>query len=121
MPLRAGLSSRNAVVRVSWALLVVSVLGLLTSGCAGASPGKPSDATATVARGPKRIVAAMNGEPNSLLARMNSAQITIPGATNREALVNGSLTEIDGDGNVAALFAQAVPTQENGLWQLTAD
>src|SRR5207249_5471323 len=73
MPLRFGLTSRSAAMPVSWALLLVSVVGIVTAGCAGASQGRSNGEVVTGAKGVKRIVAAMNGEPNSLVARMNSA------------------------------------------------
>lgn len=65
------------------------------------------------------MVVAMTGEPSSLVARMNFTQIQLPGNTNLEELVNGSMTENDGGGNANPLFALAVPSDENGLWTLT--
>ena len=52
---------------------------------------------------------------------MNFAQISLPGVSNLEQLVNGSLSEIDGGGNVLPQFAMSIPSQDNGLWALTAD
>jgi peptide/nickel transport system substrate-binding protein len=100
------------------------IVVLLFAGC---SSGQSTDGlaaangTRTAKSAPKHAVLAMMSEPGSLVARMNFAQISLPGASNLEQLVNGSLVEIDGSGNVLPQFAMAVPSQDNGLWSLTPE
>ena len=102
-------------------------LTLLFAGCGGVGGGGGADGSLTGASGltaqraPRRIVAAMTSNPASMVARMNFAQISLPGVSNLEQLVNGSLAEIDGGGNVLPDFAMAIPSQDNGLWTLTPD
>jgi len=63
----------------------------------------------------------MMGEPTSLVARLNTGQISVPGAGVLEQLVNASLSEYNEDGGLQPQLAEAVPSLENGLWKLFPD
>jgi len=52
---------------------------------------------------------------------MNGTQITIPGIGDLEMLVNASLTELNGESRMQPQLAEAVPSLDNGLWQLLPD
>jgi peptide/nickel transport system substrate-binding protein len=63
----------------------------------------------------------MMGEPIGFIARMNTTQISIPGVTVLEQLVNASLAEQTADKRLQPQLADAVPSIENGLWRLLPD
>src|SRR6266511_2535998 len=69
----------------------------------------------------KHVNAAMMGEPTAMVSRFNATQISLPGAQNVEALVNGTLVDVDGTGKLQSELAEAVPSLENGLWKLMPD
>lgn len=105
----------------------IVVVAIVAGGCAPAGQNTPAaDAQAPEPRaaqplGPKRVRASIMGEPSSLIARANSAQISPPGAAVLEQLVNASLTEVNRTGELQPLLAESVPTIENGLWKLLPD
>lgn len=100
---------------------------LVATSCAPAPP------SASTASGPNRapaaqsaprtkhVVAAMMGEPKAMMDRMNATQITVPGGRVLEMLVDSALTELNGEGKLQPLLADAVPTLENGRWKLLPD
>src|SRR4051812_6554013 len=94
--------------------------------CASSEPKAAPDSgsAAAPAASPaqvKRVNAAMMGEPSAFIARMNGTQITIPGIGDLEMLVNASLTELNGESRMQPQLAEAVPSLDNGLWQLLPD
>jgi peptide/nickel transport system substrate-binding protein len=52
---------------------------------------------------------------------MNTAQVSIPGASAIEQLANGGLSDVDGAGRLRPQLGEAVPSTENGLWKLLPD
>lgn len=103
-------------------LAVLCALGAVVGACV--SPAPRGDGTGTSsdrARGPKRAVAAIYGDPSSLIERMNTAQVSIPGSSAVEQLVHAALTEVNGQGKLQPLLAEAVPSIENGLWRVLPD
>jgi peptide/nickel transport system substrate-binding protein len=105
-------------------LLVVFV----TAGCASSAqapapssnqPAAPQGSSS--AQRTKHVTAAMMGEPTTLVDRMNSTQISVPGGRVLEMLVNSALTELNGDAKLHPLLAESVPTIENGGWKLSPD
>jgi len=102
---------------------LVAVLGAL--GCTqGASPAASPGGSPAQPASPlqvKRVTAAMMGQPSSFIARMNTTQITIPGVGDLEQLVNACLSELNGETKLQPQLAEAVPSLDNGLWQLLPD
>lgn len=96
-------------------------LALLVTGCAspGATPTQPSGTETSGVR--KHIVAAVMGDPPSLVSRINTGGVGIPGWGEVGGLVNRGLTLTDDSGARRPLHAEAVPTTENGLWTLFPD
>src|SRR5437016_5931046 len=92
--------------------------------CSSSAPtaGRPSSPGASASTPQvKRVTAAMMGEPSAFIARMNGTQITIPGIGNLEQLVNASMSELNAESRLQPQLAEAVPTLENGLWQVQPD
>ena len=95
---------------------------VLVAGCALATaPGRGTAPDSPKPERVKRVVASMMGEPTSFIARLNTGQISIPGAGVLEQLVNAALSEVNGEGKLQAQLAEAVPSLENGLWKLLPD
>src|SRR4051794_6923833 len=91
--------------------LLVSCSGNSNNAAKGAQPVAEAART-------KRIVASMMGEPTGFIARMNTTQISIPGVSVLEQLVNSCLSEETGDHHFQPVLSEAVPSLENGLWKL---
>jgi hypothetical protein len=70
-------------------------------------------------RAPKRVVAAVQSYPPTPNSRIGS---TVGGAVADmdaiEELINVGLTTFDNEGVLQPRLAEAVPTVENGLWQV---
>jgi peptide/nickel transport system substrate-binding protein len=78
----------------------------------GEQPARPSSA-------PKRIVAAISGEPKVLSNRVSNAGAGgIPGLDALELLINAGAARMEPDGQLHPQLAEQVPTTENGLWRL---
>jgi ABC-type transport system substrate-binding protein len=69
----------------------------------------------------KRITASIMGEPASFINRVNPTQISIPGVSVLEQLVNASLSELNADKRLQPLLAEGVPSVEHGTWQVFPD
>src|SRR5581483_2680159 len=80
-------------------------------------------ATAPKASTPKRIVAAIRGDPHTLSDAINYAGggSSVAGVREIEQLLTAGLTVMDAKGNLQPQLAEAVPTLENGLWKLLPD
>jgi peptide/nickel transport system substrate-binding protein len=111
-------------------VIVGALLGLLVaSGCApAAAPRDPAERAGTSgasqapSSGPKRIVAAINGNARVFSARIDRAGSgSTPGIEEVEDLVNSGLVVMDARGEVKPLLAEAVPSLNNGLWVLLPD
>lgn len=107
------------------AILGVAVLAS-TIGCAG--PPRADSAPARGATGErldgtaKRVVAAIRGVPSSLAQQeTNRTGGSFPGLDALTELVHASLVHADDQGTLHPQLAEAVPTLENGLWQLFPD
>ncbi|HZT05798.1 MAG TPA: peptide ABC transporter substrate-binding protein [Chloroflexota bacterium] len=106
--------------------LLTSLMFLLVAGCGtpssvpstgGAATGAPAQST-----GPKRVVAAIMGDPTTFSYAVSRAGSGgIPGVDALEQLVNAGLTEPDDKGSLRPQLAQAVPSIDNGQWQLFPD
>ena len=103
------------------------LLAMLVTGCAATGPSATSSSGSSGGAGPaapgrlKHVNASIMGEPTTFVARLQGAQISLPGGGTLEMLVNGTLLEVNGDGRLQPQLAEATPTLENGLWQLFPD
>ncbi len=71
------------------------------------------------AAAPKRITAAIRGNPSAIQQR--AQRDTVLGLDALEALVTAGMTQIDGNGVRIPQLAETVPTLDNNLWQLAPD
>src|SRR5436190_22450969 len=101
-----------------------SLTALLILACMACTPANPGNLSSqaqsgqtSTSSGPRRVVASMMGEPVGFIARMNTTQISIPGVSVLEQLVNACLAELTGSQRLQPLLAEAVPSVENGLWR----
>ncbi len=109
--------------------MTIMLLGVLAvSACAPVAPRSqpapgPANAGApTTATGPKRLVAAINGNPRVLSSRLDRAGSgSTPGIEEVEDLLNSGLVVMDARGEIQPLLADAVPALDNGLWVLLPD
>jgi peptide/nickel transport system substrate-binding protein len=79
----------------------------------GAEPGASRPAT------PKKVTAGILGQVPTFYQVLNPAGVR--GGDALEQLVNGGLTQWDGQGALMPQLGEAVPTLENGLWRLHPD
>src|SRR5262245_41880038 len=106
--------------------VVVFLMFLLIGvGCApGAAPpssaGQQGEAAPSA---PKRITAAIRGDPKTMSEAINNAAggASSAGVRELEPLVNAGLLTLDPKGELHPLLAETVPTLENGLWKLLPD
>jgi peptide/nickel transport system substrate-binding protein len=103
-------------------LLVLAATCVALSACAPARSDAPGLAAGQDTRpaAVKRFSAAIRGDPHTLYQKLNPRS-NIPGIDDLERLVNSGLTVPDADGRLQARLAEAVPTIENGLWQVFPD
>ncbi len=111
------------MLRFVAALFALVIVG---ASCAPASPGAapPSQAGEAVRTAtPKRITAAIRGDPKTLNEAINNAAggASSAGVRELESLVNAGLLVLDPRGALRPLLAETVPTLENGLWKLLPD
>jgi peptide/nickel transport system substrate-binding protein len=103
--------------------LMLLALGLLAwAACAPPQPtaNAPGSALAPAqASAPKRITAAIRGNPSAIQQR--AQRDTVLGLDALDALVTAGLTQIDASGARIPQLAEAVPTLENGGWQLSPE
>lgn len=98
----------------------VSSLVLLACGAPTPSSGGPPTTDRQQPAAPKRIVAAITGDPQSLYWRANS----ISGSFGIDALAeltNVGLVIRDNQGRLFPRLAESVPSVDNGLWKVFPD
>jgi peptide/nickel transport system substrate-binding protein len=110
------------MLRFAVALFALTFIGA----CASASPATvPSSQPADAARpaAPKRITAAIRGDPKTLSEAINTAAggASSAGVRELEPLINAGLLTLDPKGELHPVLAETVPTLENGLWKLLPD
>ncbi|HEY3117745.1 MAG TPA: ABC transporter substrate-binding protein, partial [Chloroflexota bacterium] len=94
---------------------------LLLPACApAASLGPISESGRSITAAPKRITAAIMGEPHALYNKLNVGG-TIPGTDALEELVHSNLAILDNHGELAVQIGTAIPSIENGLWKVASD
>ncbi len=107
------------------ALAVATVLGL--SACAppqGQAPGQPvSQSASQPAAQPKRIVAAIRGDPRTLNDAISSTAggSSVAGVREIETLLTAGLGVMNDSSVVLPQLAETIPSVENGLWRLLPD
>jgi peptide/nickel transport system substrate-binding protein len=102
-------------------LLLVGVMTLMA--CASprsageSAPGQPGAQTPS---GPKKIVAAIQGNPVGAYGRLdpNSSE---RGKSEVATMLDGALTVMDPNGELHPQLAEAVPSVDNGLWRVLPD
>src|SRR5688572_15143319 len=104
------------------AFLVLAVV--LANGCAAPAPTGtgtgPAQTGAERAASPKRLTAAIAGDPHTLFQKLNPSS-TVRGVEEIERLIHAGLSNADKNGVFAPQLAEAVPSIENGLWKLFPD
>jgi peptide/nickel transport system substrate-binding protein len=113
-------------------LMLLSLLAVATA-CAPAAPSSaptassssPSQpvAVAPPPAAPKRITAAIRGDPKLLFEAANAAAggSSSAGVREIEQLLNAGLVVADTSGGVRPQLLETVPSLENGLWKLLPD
>jgi peptide/nickel transport system substrate-binding protein len=104
---------------------VLCGLALVLVSCAP-QQGAPSVSTTSnepASAAPKRIVAAIRGDPRILSDAINFASggSSSAGVREIEQLLNGGLSLLDARGELQPQLAETVPTLENGFWRLLPD
>jgi peptide/nickel transport system substrate-binding protein len=116
------------VLHIGRVLFLVVAVGL--AGCApartgGPAPGAPGDTAAAAPRtqAPKRITAAIRGDPKTLNEAINfaSGSASSAGVREIEQLLNSGLNLATVHGTTVPLLAETVPSLDNGLWKVLPD
>ena len=98
---------------------------LIGTACGPTPSAAPSGQTGQAAppAAPKRIVAAIRGDPKTLSEAINTAAggSSSAGVRELEPLVNAGLLNMDPKGVLQPLLAQGAPTIENGQWKVNPD
>lgn len=95
-------------------------LAVALAGCAPVAPPSSPDARGQSAAAPKRIVAAVMGDPHTLYNALNQNN-SVPGIDALQELVHVGLTHADRFGVRGPRLAEAVPRVESGLWRVLPD
>jgi peptide/nickel transport system substrate-binding protein len=103
-------------------LLTLLIVGCAPAGQPVGSSGAGPATGGQQATGPKRMTAAIKGDPPTLSEAINSAGAGgTDGLTELEQLVHIGLAVVDGEGHLSARLGDAIPTVENGLWKVFPD
>ncbi|HEY3117498.1 MAG TPA: ABC transporter substrate-binding protein [Chloroflexota bacterium] len=102
----------RGVALMGFALMTV------VAGCA-APQGRESAGTSGAPAAPKRIVAAISGDPRTVYSSFGANGVR--GADVLNILLNSGLANLDHTATMRPLLAQEVPSVENGLWQVFPD
>jgi peptide/nickel transport system substrate-binding protein len=102
------------------------LLGLLLASCAPApAPSAPGQSGTQLQRGqPKRAVVAIRGSAHSLAQERTNPSGgggSVPGIDGLQALVHAGLVTFDPQDALQPQLGEAVPSLENGLWQVLPD
>src|SRR5688572_196716 len=100
--------------------ILILALCTLVSSCAPSGANVRDGDSPPARTGPKRLVAAIQSNPSTLtnILVVSSGQ---PGVPEMEEMVHQGLTDADPEGLRHAMLAEAVPSLENGHWQLLPD
>lgn len=104
---------------------VVMILLTVMAACSPSTPSERSTAPGADSSrpgGPKRISVVIRGNPFALAQAINAGGAgTVPGIDQVEVLLHTGLSVEDGQGRLRPRLAEAVPSQENGLWRVEPD
>ncbi|HZT07130.1 MAG TPA: peptide ABC transporter substrate-binding protein [Chloroflexota bacterium] len=105
---------------------LIAILLLASVACTTPNTGvrgsESTDARAVGSTGQKRIIAAVLSDPPTISSEfIGIGSGTIQGGGALEELTNRGLSVQDNRGTLVAQLAEAVPSVENGLWQLLPD
>ncbi len=112
------MNNRNASTLVLVALVAIAGCGPATQRAEG--PGAAEGARLST---PKRIAAAIMGDPRTVRNSINAAggSGSTPGLDAVEELVNVGLASLNNESRWVPRLAESVPSLENGLWKLLPD
>jgi peptide/nickel transport system substrate-binding protein len=104
-------------------MLLVSVLAVACSSGGGARPSAAGDSAQPQRQsGPKRIVAAIWGDPKTLNPAMNQIGAGGSGGVSEIALLlNVGMADVNFTTPVEPRLAERIPSLDNGLWKLLPD
>ncbi len=109
--------------RLSHAWLWCLIAMLIGAGCTSArEPGTASQSPTAQAAIPKRLVAAIKGNPGFISYSLNSGGGgRIDGATELSGLTSSGLSVLGPTGAAMPVLSEQLPPVENGLWVLLPD
>lgn len=94
----------------------------IVTGCAPSSPAPPASAGAPAAPRVKRVTTAIQGDPATLSATINSAGAgRVRGVPEVEMIIHAGMTVFDPSAGRRPLLAREVPSIDNGLWRVLPD
>jgi peptide/nickel transport system substrate-binding protein len=108
-------------------VVVLFAVAVVVAACASppesATPAPSQPGAAAQPTAPKRITAAIRGDPKTMNEPINMAAggSSSAGVRELEQLLNTGLLLLDPQGQLRPQLAEAVPTLENGLWKLQPD
>src|SRR5215207_7716575 len=96
---------------------------VLLAACTPSGTSNPAavPAGAAAPSAPKRVVAAIMGDANTLHAKVNANVGNVPGLDSLQELTNSGLSVLNTQGVLVAQLAEQVPSVENGLWTVYPD
>ena len=101
------------------AVLLAVVLSAACAPPPTSQSSPPSGGVSQPSSGPKRILAAIRGDPFTLVDAINSAGGgRVAGVREVEQLLNSGLGIVDIQGQLRPLLAETLPSLENGMWKL---
>ena len=106
------------------AMPFILVLALVATACAPATRPGASDTQSQPTTIRKHIVASMFGQPAGLhqeLTNPTPSSGSVPGLAEFYTLLNGAVSYLGTDNVRQAWFVEAIPTVDNGLWQVFPD
>ena len=100
--------------------VVVVVMGCAPSAGGPASPGSGGQPAQMAA--PKRVVAAIRGNPISLAQRRTQPTTgSVPGLDTLEELMSAGMVHRNDQSAVLPMLAEQTPSLDNGLWRILPD
>jgi len=106
------------------AMPFVLMLALVGSACGPLTPPAASDIRNQPPAIKKQIVASIFSQPAGLhqeLTNPTPSSGSVPGLSEFYTLLNGAISYLDSDNVRQAWFVEALPTVDNGLWQVFPD
>lgn len=103
-------------------LLVLASIPIVLTACVGPSAAPGGEQGSQTAATRKRITAGLRGDPANFSEQLSRAGAgRIYGSSEVERLLNSGLQRRDDRQELRPILAEAVPSVENGLWQVFPD